>query len=255
MEAILMRDFMDIPTDDLARGYAKREDGWVCLLCGERFEEGIAYDIGGRLYVSRRAAAEHVRAAHGSVFLNLLETQQKYTGLTPHQEHVLRLMHEGKSDRAITEATSGAASTSAVRNLRFQLKERERQAKAYLALMEAFRLERGNEAFKSKGEPLPIHAGATMADERFAATEREQAAVLKAYFDADGGMREFPVREKRKIIALREIAGRFEKGREYTEKEVNALIAYRDFATVRRYLIEYGFLERSQDCSRYWVKE
>jgi len=28
-----------------------------------------------------------------------------------------------------------------------------------------------------------------------------------------------------------------------------------DHATLRRYLIEYGFLERTQDCGTYWVKE
>ena len=30
---------------------------------------------------------------------------------------------------------------------------------------------------------------------------------------------------------------------------------YEDNATIRRYLIEYGFLDRSKDCSKYWVKE
>ncbi len=30
---------------------------------------------------------------------------------------------------------------------------------------------------------------------------------------------------------------------------------YDDNATIRRYLIEYGFLDRSKDCSKYWVKE
>ncbi|WP_236719720.1 DUF2087 domain-containing protein [Neobacillus mesonae] len=29
---------------------------------------------------------------------------------------------------------------------------------------------------------------------------------------------------------------------------------YADFATIRRYLIEYGFMDRSKDCMKYWVK-
>ncbi|MBJ6950597.1 DUF2087 domain-containing protein, partial [Vibrio cholerae] len=29
---------------------------------------------------------------------------------------------------------------------------------------------------------------------------------------------------------------------------------YPDFVTLRRYLIEYGFLDRTDDGSQYWVK-
>ena len=71
----------------------------------------------------------------------------------------------------------------------------------------------------------------------------------------DGRLLQFPAREKRKIVVLGHIAQRFETGRRYTEKEVNGLIDFPDHATVRRYLIEYGFLARSQDCSQYWRKE
>jgi hypothetical protein len=86
-------------------------------------------------------------------------------------------------------------------------------------------------------------------------TEQERLAVLKAYFNKDGSLREFPVRERRKAIALREIAKRYEAGRAYTEKEVNALIGYPDYAMIRRSLVEYGYLERTQDCSQYKVRE
>ena len=49
----------------------------------------------------------------------------------------------------------------------------------------------------------------------------------------------------------------FEPGRDYAEKEINKIIKpiYKDFSTIRRYLIEYGFLTRSADCSVYRVKE
>lgn len=242
----------DASVQDLSRGYSKRENQFQCLLCREAFEEGVVYEIGGKHYEAFRAVAEHVKGAHGSVFKHLLDTQEKYLGLTQHQAEMLTLMHRGLSDREIAESNYGSTNTAAIRNLRFQLREREKQAKAYLALMEAFRAER--EASPGKGEELiDMHESATMTDERFAITENERAAVLKAYFNADGSLKEFPVREKRKIIALREIAARFEKERVYTEKEVNALVAFRDFALVRRYLIEYGFLQRTPDCSEYRV--
>lgn len=39
-------------------------------------------------------------------------------------------------------------------------------------------------------------------------------------------------------------------------KEFNEIIktAYYDYVTVRRFLIEYGFLDRKPDGSQYWLK-
>lgn len=56
---------------------------------------------------------------------------------------------------------------------------------------------------------------------------------------------------------LQHILTRFTPNRQYTEIEVNTLLKsiYTDFATIRRYLIEYGFMERSKDCTEYWVKQ
>lgn len=28
-----------------------------------------------------------------------------------------------------------------------------------------------------------------------------------------------------------------------------------DYVTIRRYLIEYGFMERTNDCKEYWINE
>ena len=43
----------------------------------------------------------------------------------------------------------------------------------------------------------------------------------------------------------------------YTEQELNAAIAKYDpdYVTIRRYLIEYGFVDRENDGSAYWVKK
>lgn len=43
---------------------------------------------------------------------------------------------------------------------------------------------------------------------------------------------------------------------EYQEKEINHILKriYEDYSTIRRALIEYGFLERSDDCGIYRVK-
>ncbi len=241
---------------DIARGFAPTESGWRCMLCGKTFELGVIYALEGLLYEAQRAAAEHVRSAHGSVFLELLLFEKKLTGLTPHQAQVLRLMHEGKNDREIA-AHTGSASTAAIRNLRFSLRERERQAKAFLALMEAFRLERGSLERGRDEDLMNVNEEAPMLDERFDITEEERAAVFKAYFAHGRVNASLPAREKKKIIVLYELIKRFEAGQKYSEKEVNALIGttFEDFATLRRYLVDYGLLERTDDCLQYWVKE
>ena len=49
----------------------------------------------------------------------------------------------------------------------------------------------------------------------------------------------------------------FSVGKKYSEKEINRVLKriYEDYVTIRRALIQYGFLDRSKDCSEYWVKE
>lgn len=43
----------------------------------------------------------------------------------------------------------------------------------------------------------------------------------------------------------------------YSEREVNRILKriYEDYANLRRALIEYGFIDRTNDGSSYWVKE
>ncbi len=243
----------EITVLEIASGLIRRDDTTVCLICTAVFENGAVYECGSHLYEGYRAAREHVRQTHGSMVRHILETQRQQAGITEHQAAILHRMASGMSDKEIAEELLGTTNTSAIRNLRFQLKEREKQAKVYLALMEALRAERERVSGKAETQQT-VYRGTALADERFDSTEQERVAVMKAYFTADGMLKDFPVREKRKIIALGIIASRFTPGRIYQEKEVNETIAYRDFATVRRYLVEYGFVERSQDCSKYWLK-
>jgi hypothetical protein len=89
-------------------------------------------------------------------------------------------------------------------------------------------------------------------------TEQEQIEYVRAYFKegADGPLAVFPRKEKRKIAVLRQLMRRFEPQRKYTEKEVNELLAdaFDDYVTLRRNLIEYGFMDRYPDGSCYWTK-
>jgi hypothetical protein len=57
---------------------------------------------------------------------------------------------------------------------------------------------------------------------------------------------------------LNKIAESFEVGRKYTENEINEIISRiyeRDYVAVRRYLIEYGLMDRQANGKAYWIKE
>lgn len=237
--------------DDMERGYAEESDSFECLLCGFKTEKGIIYKQDDCLYEAKKYMTIHIQKAHGSVFDFLLGLDKKVTGLSEHQCRLLKLFYEGRSDAEIQKET-GIGSSSTVRNHRFALRERERQAKVFLTLMSVLD--------KSRKAPalIPPHETATMVDDRYNITDEENDTIIKKYFPqgADGPLKTFTMKEKNKIAVLRQLVKRFDKERIYTEKEVNEILkgAYDDFATLRRYMIEYGFMERKRDGSQYWVK-
>lgn len=67
----------------------------------------------------------------------------------------------------------------------------------------------------------------------------------------------FPAKEKKKYVLLTYIIKLFKKDIEYTEKEINEILKpiYEDYVMIRRYLVDYGFLDRLDNGKAYWVKE
>lgn len=94
--------------------------------------------------------------------------------------------------------------------------------------------------------------------ERFLITEKEREKVLGNYFKQgiNGPLDVFPSKEKRKFIIAQEVIKRFEVGKIYLENEINELLktVHQDFATIRRFLIDYRFMNRSNDGKEYWVE-
>ncbi len=68
----------------------------------------------------------------------------------------------------------------------------------------------------------------------------------------NGRIVDIPAQEKKKQILIRWLAGQIETDRRWTEKEFNALLkAYNeDFATLRRYLVDAGYVARENGI--YW---
>ena len=78
--------------------------------------------------------------------------------------------------------------------------------------------------------------------------------VLKDFLTPDGRLRELPEPERKFNVVLRYVLAVFEADREYSEKEVNAVLKEfnSDFATLRRGLIDRRWLERERDGRVYW---
>lgn len=256
MKNNLTEIFWNATLSDLKKGYLYDPPSgeFVCLICGARFTKGRIYDLDGLLYEAEKAVQIHLETDHSSMFQFLLGMDKKYTGLTEHQKSLVSLFHQGLNDKEIASRMEGV-SLSTIRNHRFALREKKKQAKIFLAIMELLEAKMQSE---TNEQFIPIPRSARMVDERFAITTAENEAIIKRYFPEgpDGPLSEFPTKEKRRVIIIAQLAKRFETGRKYTEEEVNTILkaAFHDYVTLRRYLIEYGFLDRLADGSSYWVK-
>ncbi|MDW8800476.1 DUF2087 domain-containing protein [Clostridium sp. A1-XYC3] len=189
--------------DDFKRGYLWniREAQFVCLICGEKISE------------SDNDANAHI-IKHGTPIERLLLLDKKYTGLTEIQKEFLTMVSNRYSDKEI--AAKLGCTESTVRNMRFALRERARQARAFLAVMEL-----------AEGKVSTL---------------------------TPPKLRVFPAREGKRKELLPRFAALFEPNKEYTEIEVKKLIKtiYEDDATIRRYLVDYGYLKRTKDGSKYY---
>lgn len=249
----LSNQFWDASLEELKQGYMEEKEVYTCLLCGEKTEKGIVYPYKDRFYEAERYMRIHIETEHISVFDYLLSMDKKLTGLTDHQKSLLQLFYQGKSDKDIQKELD-IGSTSTIRHHRFALKEKERQAKTFLAIMELLKE-------KDEHAPafLPVHKAATMVDDRYNITQEEQGKILKKYFPEGSNKQlvKFPPREKQRLIVLREIASGLKAEHKYGEKELNDTLKaiYEDYALIRRYLIDYGFLDRKPDGSEYWLKK
>lgn len=80
---------------------------------------------------------------------------------------------------------------------------------------------------------------------------------INAFLDDTGKIKQIPVPSRTKVPVLKYLAGKFEPGRDYSEKEVNRIIdawhTFNDYFILRRLLVDHGLLGRVPDGSRYWV--
>ncbi len=229
--------------NDLKRGYvfAAAQDRFHCLCCGFKTEPGQIYRAADAYYDAEKFIRIHIETEHGSPLQILLQLDKRWTGLTELQNKLIGLFAGGVSDQEIA-GQLGSGSVSTIRNHRFVLREKLKQAKCFLAIGELM-----EELSQTKSTaPVAKETGSVSAAEQ---------KILATYFPQgiEGPLATYPGREKRRLIVLRQLAERFSPDRAYDEKEVNAVLsaAYEDHVLLRRHLIDYGFLSRRPDGSEY----
>lgn len=200
--------------DELRRGYLR--EGCACLFCDETFD--------GPLHAQR-----HVESLHGGVLNALLSLDKSYTGLTEKQRALIGLWHDGLSDAQLASATGCSEST--LRNQRFQLRQREREARLFLS------------ALKLSG------LSALQRPKR----KKDGKGDMARYFQ-EGRLTAMPKKDSLRAQVMLHFAGLFAPGRRYSDAQVRALIEpiWPDYALVRRYLCDNGLLHRTADGRTYW---
>jgi len=74
-----------------------------------------------------------------------------------------------------------------------------------------------------------------------------RSRILANFFDGPR-LKSIPARRKQRVIVLQHLLERFDPARTYTEPEVNNLLrlAHEDVATLRRELVDYGYMHRER---------
>lgn len=248
-------DYGKLTLSELEKGYRydKESDAYICNFCEQRFQNGQIFSIDKNFFVAEHAVAKHIAATHGGNLLQLIASETKYNTLTQNQRELLTLFHAGMSDKDMAKKLGVTEAT--IRRQRFSFREKAKQAKFYLAIYE--------QVFGAKTPPentiVPIHNNAIYVDDRYLITEQERQHILETSFSSITPLVliSFSPKEKKKVVILTKIAEQFEKEKYYSEKEVNQILKpiFADYMTIRRYLIMYGFMERTRDGSKYWLTE
>ena len=176
------------------------------------------------------AASQHLEQSHGTVLDALLTLDKTLTGLTDTQKSLIRRWRDGADD--ISLAAERGVSVSTLRNQRFALREREREARLLLSILSLAGLstrQKTAQAAKGIGDGVE-------------------------HFYRDGKLLSMPARHAKRHNVMLRFLTLFEPDRVYSSGEVKEMILpiWPDYAGVRRYLCDAGLLDRTPDGSSYW---
>lgn len=93
---------------------------------------------------------------------------------------------------------------------------------------------------------------------RYEYTQKEKENVITNFMQ-NGKVIKVPAKEKKKYILLAEFIRRFEQKQKYTEVQINEALMNvypaGEHVEQRRYLVTFGFFERTSEGSQYWLNE
>ena len=127
-------NFFSLSIDEIKKGYTEDKEYICCVICGKKFTKGKIYKINDDFYDAEKSAKLHINDKHNSMLDYLLNMNSTFTGISEVQKSVIELIAKGLSDKQIAERLGVANST--IRNHRYKLREREKQAKLFLAMMD-----------------------------------------------------------------------------------------------------------------------
>ena len=150
---------------------------------------------------------------------------------------------------ARTDASASALSEALgmpIKRVRMHLNRLTSAGVARVTEARAYRLDRETLRWAAEQVGPPRDAGLALG-----AADDSEEAVLKTFF-RDGRLTEIPAKAAKRSIILERIALEFEPGVRYGEKEVNVIVGrfFNDYASLRRYLVDEGFLTREHGV--YW---
>ena len=132
---------------------------------------------------------------------------------------------------------------------------REKDCLKLLTRLESVGLvERVDRHWVARPEALRDAAAAASAEREsvdHGARDPEAAAVLRTFLP-QGRLDQLPASRNKRLVVLDHIARVFEPGTQYTEQDVNVMLRafHPDYAAIRRYLVDEGFLAREH--GTYW---
>jgi hypothetical protein len=177
------------------------------------------------------------------------------TDMTEHPDDILRALADPERLRiagALAAADAEASSLAETLDLPIARVRRHltRLANAGVARLLAdrrsYRLDAETLRWAAEQVGPPREAGIALGG-----ANEDEEAVLRAFF-RDGRLVEIPTKASKRRIVLERVAIEFEPGVRYDEREVNAIVGafHTDHASLRRYLVDEGFLDR--EGGEYW---
>ncbi|GKT03872.1 DUF2087 domain-containing protein [Furfurilactobacillus sp. WILCCON 0119] len=238
--------------EEMEQGWHRDGDTYYCNYCETAFVADQVYQFGDQFYAAAPAIRHHITDVHGGNAQQLIHADTKYNQLTKKQQELLDAFANGEKDAAVAKALGVSAST--IRHQKFTFREKAKQALQYLAMYHnVFEVQPD-----SADSLIPTPGHVAKPDDRFAITNAEwQATVSEAFTEQNGHLTltKIPKKQKQIIIVLDRITQDLPTDQHWNEHDITAHLKTitSDPVTLRRYLIDYGFLSRTRDGADYWV--